>query len=448
MSKYKDGIKLAKDRVSARTVDENGFMHVAGCNISKAVVNPYLGSEIPDWETLGLDPKKVYYIFRPPEELEKAASTFNKVPLLDTHVAVSAFDLEKPEVKKHIVGSTGGNAQFKAPYLVNDLVIWTAGSIEGVLTREQAELSCAYRYDILMESGEYEGTKYDGRMSNIRANHVAIVDEGRAGPDVMVRDSKEDLVKAQKKTRLLESLKGLGKDSVAEKGKPCETAEAAAKLAAEFAELHTTKRTVQAAAHLYRAAEKLHRDGGFTKQAEYHNRQATKLEAKLKALSSPHGAQDQKKLVEVATTASQPLANAKDSADVGKKEYIPKGESMKPFTLTTDENPTGINQYSGAAGKAHEKTAMATSAGKSASKATAKTDRHDEYSTHMEAAKSHSDAMKAHQSAGKAQRVAASKAPDKDTANRHHNLAANHEAEAENHKDSASQHRMLGRMLL
>jgi hypothetical protein len=110
--------------------------------------------------------------------------------LLDTHVEVGAVDLEDPEIKKHIVGSTGQCAEFRAPYLVNDLVIWTAGAIAGVDSKEQTELSCAYRYKIDMTPGDYEGTHYDGRMTGIVGNHVALVEEGRAGHDVVVADSK------------------------------------------------------------------------------------------------------------------------------------------------------------------------------------------------------------------------------------------------------------------
>ena len=180
---------LAFDKTSARRVDDNGFLHVKGCNISKATVNPYLGAEIPTWQQLGLDPGKTYNLLRPADELEKAAPTCNMIPLMDAHIEVSAFDLENPDIARHRVGSTGQLGRFEAPYLVNDLVVTNASAIEGVNSKEQCELSCAYRYDVVMTPGEYEGTKYDGYMTNIRFNHVALVVEGRAGPDVVVADS-------------------------------------------------------------------------------------------------------------------------------------------------------------------------------------------------------------------------------------------------------------------
>ena len=191
-------LTLAFDKTSARHYDENGFLHVECCNISKATVNPYLGAEIPGWEQLALDPKKIYYILRPPAELAKAASTSNMIPLMDAHIEVSAFDLENPDISKHQVGNTGQAGGFKSPYLINDLVIQKQGAIEGVNSKEVCELSCAYRYDVVMAPGEFQGTKYDGYMTNIRFNHVALVEEGRAGPDVMVKDSAEELKKQRK----------------------------------------------------------------------------------------------------------------------------------------------------------------------------------------------------------------------------------------------------------
>jgi hypothetical protein len=40
-----------------------------------------------------------------------------------------------------------------------------------------------------MTPGEFEGKAFDGVMRNILGNHVALVEEGRAGPDVFVGDS-------------------------------------------------------------------------------------------------------------------------------------------------------------------------------------------------------------------------------------------------------------------
>lgn len=176
---------LAFDRASVRTFDVDGRLRVEITNISKATVNGYLGSEIPGADELGLDPRQIYQLLRDPKELEAAADTFNSIPVLSEHVPVSADD-HRPDL---VVGSTGTDAVFEAPYLKNSLVVWSADAIKGIENGEQRELSCAYRYTPVMEPGTYEGTRYDGRMTQLIGNHVALVATGRAGPDVVVGDS-------------------------------------------------------------------------------------------------------------------------------------------------------------------------------------------------------------------------------------------------------------------
>ncbi len=183
-------MNLAFDR-SVRSYDADGRLHIEITNISKACVNPYRGNEIPNWEALGIDPQKIYKLFRDPKELEKGASTFNNLPLLSQHVPVSA---QNPE-KDLVVGSTGSDSVFDSPYLKCSLSVWDQESIDAIEDGTKKELSSAYRYEPRMESGEYLGEKYDGVMTNIIGNHVALVEIGRAGSDVVVSDSQpEDLI--------------------------------------------------------------------------------------------------------------------------------------------------------------------------------------------------------------------------------------------------------------
>lgn len=179
---------LALDFRSLRTKDKDGRLHVEVSNISKANVCPYLGSEIPGWRGLGLDPDKTYQLYRDPEELRAGAASFNNVPLLSEHVPVDALD-HRPKL---IIGSTGTDAEFSAPYLKNSLVVWVASAIRDIEQEVSCEISSAYYYTPDMTAGEVDGVPYDGVMRDIVANHVAIVPEGRAGPDVVVGDSKKD----------------------------------------------------------------------------------------------------------------------------------------------------------------------------------------------------------------------------------------------------------------
>lgn len=176
---------FAFDRASVRVTDVDGRLRLELTNISKAAVNPYLGREIPDYEALGLDADRIYQVLRDPAELEKAAPTFNNLPLLSNHVPVTADD-HHPDL---VVGSTGTDAVYEPPYLKNSLIVWSAAAIAGIESGQQKELSSAYRYRAVKESGTFEGQPYDLRMADIVGNHVALVETGRAGPDVVVADA-------------------------------------------------------------------------------------------------------------------------------------------------------------------------------------------------------------------------------------------------------------------
>lgn len=182
-----DSKNVTFDR-SARFIDEQtGFMRVADCNISKETVNPYYGYEIPGYKECGLERDKIYYVYRPGEELEKAASTFDGLPLLMGHYAESA---EEPQKDKR-VGSIMDGVYFEAPYLkAPALVVTDAEGIEGIESGRCKEISSAYTYIPVLESGEFDGVAYTIKMTKIHGNHVALVPEGRAGHDVVVADSK------------------------------------------------------------------------------------------------------------------------------------------------------------------------------------------------------------------------------------------------------------------
>lgn len=169
---------------SARSTDENGFLHVASSHITKATVNPYYGREIPGWREAGLDPEAVYYGFRDPEELKKSLSTWQGLPLHIEHHVDSA---EEP-ARLTRVGAVG-RADWNAPYVDAPLTVWDGEAIAAIEDGSFRELSCAYRYDPDFTPGRYEGVEYDFIMRNIRGNHVALVEEGRAGPDVVVADA-------------------------------------------------------------------------------------------------------------------------------------------------------------------------------------------------------------------------------------------------------------------
>lgn len=193
------GRRLALDRKSVRRFDRDGRLHVMVTNISKASVDPYYGREIPGAEKLGLSPDRIYYLLRDPEELAKAAPTFNNLQLLSEHIPV---DADEPQADL-TVGSTGTDCVFEDGYLRNSLVVWDAQAIADIESEEKKELSSGYYYTADMTPGKFNGLRYDGVMRDIVGNHVALVDSGRAGPDVVVGDRKPEPLHMLKTRRAL-----------------------------------------------------------------------------------------------------------------------------------------------------------------------------------------------------------------------------------------------------
>lgn len=179
---------------SVRSTDDFGHLRISKSHISKATVNPYYGMEIPRSAELGLDPTKVYYLFRDPLELARAASTFATKPILSRHVPVSS---EAPR-QELIIGAIGSDVEFNDPYLDADLCFWEATAIAGIETDTVRELSAAYSYVAVMTPGEYHGQRYDGIMTEIRGNHLALVESGRAGSDVLAADEEITIMKTTK----------------------------------------------------------------------------------------------------------------------------------------------------------------------------------------------------------------------------------------------------------
>ena len=177
---------------SVRTFDENGNLHVKVSHLTKVQVRPYRGNEIPNWERLRLDPMKVYRGYCPPEELSKpeTVQSTNGIPIQLNHHP----DYPDEPALMTRVGSTGTDGAFRDPYLDNSLHFTVQKAIDRIKDGSMRELSLAYRYDPDFTPGKTpEGEAYDFVMRNISANHVALVELGRAGRDVLVEDSSPNL---------------------------------------------------------------------------------------------------------------------------------------------------------------------------------------------------------------------------------------------------------------
>lgn len=195
-------------RQSARSIDSNGFMRVANCPLTKEQVAPYLGREIPNFRSLGLEPDRIYQVYRPASELSKP-STINSVkgiPLLLDHAPVSPDDLREDQ----LVGSLGDAAKWDGTYLRCNLNILAKKAQDHIKDHSMRELSLSYAYTPVIKAGSFKGKHYDIVMKDIKANHLALVEAGRAGSDVRVCDSLPmELKQMNENTNVLEVLNKL-----------------------------------------------------------------------------------------------------------------------------------------------------------------------------------------------------------------------------------------------
>lgn len=163
-------------------------MDIAKCNISKECVSEYRGSSLPGWQALGLNPDRTYYIYRPAEELIRAADSFNNVPVTIEHPT----QLDTPDTPQQRVGATGSDTRFEAPYLVTSMKLWDKDAIRGVETATRRELSIFPSFfELDMTPGEFMGQAYDGVARNITGNSVALTIKGRVGIECAIGDSQD-----------------------------------------------------------------------------------------------------------------------------------------------------------------------------------------------------------------------------------------------------------------
>lgn len=174
---------IALDRASVRSKDQAGHLRVSSSVVSIATVNEYLGSEIPDFEKLGLDPARLYKLYRDPAELEKGAPSLNGKPLMIVHRAQSADDHDR-----EVVVGCVSKPVWKNPELKSELEVWDGEGIDLIESEKQKDLSAGYNYVAIMTPVTTPEGEADGVMTEIEFNHVTLVVEGRV-KGAMVGDS-------------------------------------------------------------------------------------------------------------------------------------------------------------------------------------------------------------------------------------------------------------------
>lgn len=169
---------------SHRHFDANGYLFVDESPVLKAGVLEYHGQELidggsPEVDGIQIDPEKIYKVFLPLEELEKAASTFTLLPITNDH---EWLGVEGADARDYQEGTTGENAVVKNEAIYVPLKFTGDGIVDDIKSRRKEELSASYT-NKLSKSANVD---YDFIATDIKGNHIALVERGRCGPDVRV----------------------------------------------------------------------------------------------------------------------------------------------------------------------------------------------------------------------------------------------------------------------
>lgn len=127
-------------------------------------------------------------VFRPEDEVfnADAMASFAHKPITNDH---PNDNVSAASWKRDAVGFTDGRVARDGDFIVIPMMVADAAAIQDV-DAGKSELSAGYTCDLEFIDGVApDGSEYDAVMRNIRGNHIAIVDRGRAGSDCRIGDS-------------------------------------------------------------------------------------------------------------------------------------------------------------------------------------------------------------------------------------------------------------------
>lgn len=175
---------------SARRVDGNGWPEVKGNPLSRVGVFPYLGRNIPG----APDPDRVYRVYRPAEELSdpEFLDSLKLIPWVDDHEYLGPEEVgATPAERKGVQGTTGQELYFDGKYVRGNIKVFSE-AMKDAIESGKKELSLGYECAYEWSPGVFEGQPYDAIQRKLRGNHLALVREGRMGPEVAVLDHGTD----------------------------------------------------------------------------------------------------------------------------------------------------------------------------------------------------------------------------------------------------------------
>lgn len=153
--------------------DNNGQLICYDCVLSRTGYYDYLESDI----LVDGDPTKIVKVYRTPEEVFDPVSlaSFENKPFCNDHPEEDVTTRNSRELQCGYIRNVRRGEGDLSDCVIADVVVTDQDVIDLILSGEKRQLSLGY--DSVIEKDN------DGRylMKKIRGNHLALVDEGRAG---------------------------------------------------------------------------------------------------------------------------------------------------------------------------------------------------------------------------------------------------------------------------
>ncbi len=129
---------------------------------------------------------------RPPDEVfsKDSIESLKLIPVTNNHPSQL---VTAENAKQFSIGFTGESVDKEDKFLKTTLTVTDANGIADI-ENGKVELSCGYESEIDETPGVFQGEEYDCVQRNIKYNHVAIVDKGRAGRDVRLKLDADDAI--------------------------------------------------------------------------------------------------------------------------------------------------------------------------------------------------------------------------------------------------------------
>lgn len=172
---FTDAAKIAGTRLTS-----DGYL-VAEVRTARTGIQDYAGYEV------GKAVMPVVKVYRPPEQVfsKDSLGSYAHKPVTNDHPAEA---VTADNWKKLSVGQIGDEVARDGDFVRIPLVLMDADTIKQVQDGKR-ELSAGYVCALDWTAGTTpEGEAYDAIQKDIRINHVAIVDRGRAGSEARIGD--------------------------------------------------------------------------------------------------------------------------------------------------------------------------------------------------------------------------------------------------------------------